>query len=219
MAGTFPAADGTFMVVLGDDNKAVYKAPVIGWTNVQGALCFPLVALPGLHIEHRTAIEHPSGHVTDPTHKLTFSTVDEWLAFIKKAKAPPGANRGITDSPEDRKEPDDRAAAMPDDDDGATTEMKEQQMADNAPHRLSEIHFGDKSYKSKSFWSMPSQNAVFEIEGGDNYPKDSRCIKVTRDEFAKLKKAGATKIDPTSGLVDGDDDTGSEDEDFDTGLV
>lgn len=208
MAGTFPAASDTFMVVHNEETGVVFRAPVVGWTNVQGNLCFPLVAIPGLHIEHRTAIEHPSGHITDPTHKLTFASLEEWTAFIEKAKAPPGANRAISKSPEDR-----RDDSMPDLT-GPEAEMAEENEADNAPAKApGEIHFGDKAYKTKSYWSMPSQNAVFEIEGGDNYPKDSRCIKVTRDEMMKLKKAGATKIDPTSGIVDDEQPEDDDDDD------
>ena len=56
---------------------------------------------------------------------------------------------------------------------------------------------------------------VSALEGGINYPKDERVTKVTREQFASLKRDGATKIDP-NGQVEEDP---ADDDDDDGGLV
>lgn len=183
----FPAQIGTFMIERDPaaNPPAVIRVPVIGWTHIQGNMAFPICAMNHGGLTHGKAILHPEGFVTDSVNGLTFETEAEWLNFIKTAKAP-------GDEPED-----DRAAAMPDDDE------PEEDVESVGP---AAIQFGTKTYKTNSFWSMPSENAIFQIEGGKPYPKDERCEKVTRDQYAALKKGGATVIDPTPGEVSEEDD-------------
>lgn len=181
----FPAQIGTFMIERDPsvNPPAVIRVPVIGWTHIQGNVAFPICAMNHGGLTHGKAILHPEGFVTDSVNGLTFETEAEWLNFIKTAKAP-------GDEPEE--ETDDRAAAMPEED-----------VESVGP---AAIQFGTKTYKTNSFWSMPSENAIFQIEGGKPYPKDERCEKVTRDQYAALKKGGATVIDPTPGEVSEEDD-------------
>lgn len=204
---TFPAQPGTFMITRDPSTSppSVIKVPVIGWNHVQGNMAFPVCVMNHGGLTHGKAILHPEGFVTDSVHGLTFETEAEWLSFMKTAKAKGNAE-------------DTRADAMPED------EPAEEPDVENGEDAMNEsvgpsgaIEFGTKTYKTNSFWSMPSENAIFQIEGGQPYPKDDRCSKVTRDEYAALKKKGASVIDPHSGVVG--EEPGDEDDDDAMDLV
>lgn len=193
----FPSTPGTFVATR--DHAAthgVYYIPVVGWAHVQGQLAFPILPIAFGGLTHGKCIVTPEGFVTDPTHGQVFDKIEDWIVFIDKAK-----RKG------DDPEPDGVATAAKD---PAPTKPAAAKTAPSGP-----IVFGTKTYQSKSFWSYPEQNAIFELEGGVPYPKDDRVQKVTRDQFAALKRDGATKIDP-NGQVEEDP---AEDEDDDGGLV
>ena len=188
----FPAQPGTFMITRDPSTSppSVIKVPVIGWNHVQGNMAFPVCVMNHGGLTHGKAILHPEGFVTDSVNGLTFETEAEWLSFMKTAKP-----KGATDE-----EPD--------------VENGEDAMNESVGPSGA-IEFGTKTYKTNSFWSMPSENAIFQIEGGQPYPKDDRCSKVTRDEYAALKKQGATVIDPNSGEVGGADSSDDDDDGMD----
>lgn len=102
-----------------------------------------------------------------------------------------------------------------------TSKDRAEAMPESAEAPSGAIRFGTKSYKTNSYWSIRSANAIFQVDGGDPYPTDDACEKVTRTEFMDLKRDGATVIDPLSGEVgevgdDGDDDevgNGGDDDD------
>lgn len=189
----FPAQPGTFMITRDPSTSppSVIKVPVIGWNHVQGNMAFPVCVMNHGGLTHGKAILHPEGFVTDSVNGLTFETEAEWLSFMKTAK-PKGATE-----------------AEPEEEDTRADAMNESVGPSGA------IEFGTKTYKTNSFWSMPSENAIFQIEGGQPYPKDDRCSKVTRDEYAALKKQGATVIDPNSGEVGGADSSDDDDDGMD----
>lgn len=207
----FPAQPGTFMITRDPSTSppSVIKVPVIGWNHVQGNMAFPVCVMNHGGLTHGKAILHPEGFVTDSVNGLTFETEAEWLSFMKTAK-PKGATEA---EPE---EEDTRADAMPDDEPDEEPDVENGEDAMNeAVGPSGAIEFGTKTYKTNSFWSMPSENAIFQIEGGQPYPKDDRCSKVTRDEYAALKKQGATVIDPNSGEVGGADSSDDDDDGMD----
>lgn len=179
----FPAQPGTFMITRDPSTSppSVIKVPVIGWNHVQGNMAFPVCVMNHGGLTHGKAILHPEGFVTDSVNGLTFETEAEWLSFMKTAM------------------PEDEPVEEPDVENGED-DMNEAVGPSGA------VEFGTKTYKTNSFWSMPSENAIFQIEGGQPYPKDERCEKVTRDEYAALKKKGASVIDPHSGEVPGEED-------------
>ena len=218
----FPAQPGTFMIERDPSVSPprVIRIPVIGWNHVQGNMAFPVCVMNHGGLTHGKAILHPEGFVTDSVHGLTFETEAEWSNYMKTAK--PGKARSAPQEPED----DDRASAMPDDasDDADGQQEGEDEDVRNGEDDQNErvgptgaIQFGKKTYSTNSFWSMPSANAIFQIEGGNVYPKDDRCEKIKRDDYAKLKKAGATVIDPHSGVVG--EEPGDEDDDDAMDLV
>lgn len=180
----FPAASGT-LVVIRDHEAALGHTftPVVGWCHVQGNLAFPVLAMAFGGMTHGKAIVSPDGFVTDPTHGMVFENVDEWTAFIDMAKEPTEASttEAVIDAALKSGKP-------------AAPETK--------PATTGKIAFGTKSYSTKSFWKVPDMKAVFEIEGGEVYPKDTRAEKVKREDFMALKKEGYTKIDPRSGVLD-----------------
>lgn len=218
----FPAQPGTFMIERDPSVSPprLNKVPVIGWNHVQGNMAFPVCVMNHGGLTHGKAILHPEGFVTDSVHGLTFETEAEWMNYMKTAKSTSKA----TSAPQEPDEPSE-PAEMPgdaiDDADEAATAADEdvRNGEDDANDRVGPIQFGRKTYSTNSFWSMPSANAVFQIEGGQHYPKDPRCEKVKRDEFAALKRAGATVIDPHSGEIGGAAEPEPEDDDDGMDLV
>ena len=214
----FPAQPGTFLIErdASVSPPRIIKVPVIGWNHVQGNVAFPVCVMNHGGLTHGKAILHPEGFVTDSVHGLTFETEAEWMNYMKTAK--PGKARSAPQEPEDN-----RAANMPDDgpDDADDAPAAEDVDVENGEDAMIEsvgpIPFGKKTYSTNSFWHMPSANAIFQIEGGNVYPKDDRCEKIKRDDYAKLKKAGATVIDPHSGVVG--EEPGDEDDDDAMDLV
>lgn len=209
----FPAAPGTHLLERdpGTSPPAVTRIPVIGWMYVQGTLAFPVCAMSHGGLTHGRAILHPDEFVTDPTHGLTFASVAEWMAFMKTAK--PTEKAVERDS-------EDRAAQMPaDDEDASDTSWR---LSEAAPEPEDEdvrhgeaagpaeaITFGSKAFTTNSFWAMPVENAIFQIAGGQPYPKDKRCTKIKRDDYMALKRAGYPVIDPHAApAAPADDDDG-----------
>lgn len=212
----FPAQPGTFMIERDPSAHppTVIRVPVIGWNHVQGNMAFPVCVMNHGGLTHGKAILHPEGYVTDSVHGQTFASEAEWMSFMKTAK------RG-QEEPEEA-EDEDRAASMPDNDPEPSDEPENEpdedveNGEDDANDHAAEgrpIEFGNKSYKSKSFWLLRGSEGhgigIFEIAGGENYPKDERVTKITRDEMATAKREGVPVIDPTSGEIgDEDDDDG-----------
>lgn len=216
----FPAQPGTFLIERDPaTNPAVIThIPVIGWQHLQGNLAFPIAVMNHGGLTHGKAILHPDGFVSDPTHGLTFADVAEWSAFIKTAKPKagpkmpsvtdgigPGIGRGTVDfNPDAAEAPDNRAAVMPD-----TSEPAKSRARPAAPQAAGKaIQFGTKVFSTNSFWRLKTENEhdpIFQIGGGDFYPKDARCEKIKREEYAAFKKAGSPVIDPrTFGSASGE---------------
>ena len=207
---TFPAQPGTFMIERDPSVSPprVIKVPVIGWNHVQGNLAFPVCVMNHGGLTHGKAILHPEGFVTDSVHGLTFESETEWMAYMKTTK------EKSTEKPVER-DSEDRAAKMPDDDENDAPDAPE--AADEATSfdgdtatRPAGIQFGTKTYATNSFWMLSDSEGhdigVFQIEGDTPYPKDDRCRKIKRDEFAAAKREGVPVIDPRSGEIPEDDD-------------
>lgn len=201
----FPAAAGTLVVIRDHDaTHGVTYTPVVGWCHVQGNLAFPILAMAFGGLTHGKAVVSPDGFVTDPTHQQVFENVDEWAAFIDRAKEPKEPSQ--TEKVIDKALKEDAAPGKP-----ATRAAKA------AP--TGQIIFGTKTFTTKSFWKVPEMEAIFEVEGNETYPKDPRAEKVKRDDYMALKKEGWTKIDPRSGVLEETEEveTVTEDEDDDDG--
>lgn len=203
----FPAQPGTFIVErdLTVSPPVTVRVPVVGWNHVQGTMAFPIAVMNHGGLTHGKAILHPEGFVSDPTHGQVFTNLEEWETFMRTAKpgrkqAPPKPSDEQADDYLETMEPADAYEA----------EQAEEEEVENGEDAANEavgpIEFGTKSYKSRSFWKYPLAGAIFQIEGGEPYPKDDRVEKITRDEFAALKKDGYAVIDPTLGEVSEEDD-------------
>jgi len=209
----FPAQPGTLMLVRDPGVTTIQRVPVIGWQHMQGNLAYPICVMNHGGLTHGKAILHPEGFVTDAIHGLTFESEAEWVNFIKSAK-PKSAQKPV------ERDSDDRAAKMPDEDaddapdapetDDEDVHNGEDDANDRAAADHGSITFGTKTYKTNSFWVLADREGhdigVFQIEGDTPYPKDDRCRKVTRDEFAAAKREGVPVIDPHSGEIPEDDD-------------
>lgn len=208
----FPAQPGTFMIERDPSDNSIMRIPVIGWQHIQGNLAYPVCVMSHNGLTHNKAILHPEGYVTDAIHRAVFGTLDEWLNFMKTAKS---TNRVLEaplpydpttqpyDEPNRHVDAADRArqaASMPDD------TPKARPGPAPAPKATPSfaITFGTKSFKTKSFWQCEA--GVFTIDGGQPYPKDERCAKITRDEYDNAKRAGAKVIDPRAAADEDDDD-------------
>lgn len=88
MSNTFPALAGTFLIQIDDTADAGYRlTPVIGWQATQGTRVAPLIAQAPIPLKHGTALVLPmwdgsEAMVSDPTHRATFDSIDEWVDFI-----------------------------------------------------------------------------------------------------------------------------------------
>lgn len=191
MSHYFAAAPGTLIITRDrESTHGVVYMPVVGWCHIQGNLAFPIAALNFGGMTHGMAILDPGGFVTDPIHMQIFENIDTWINFIDLAKEPkPKAAAEEIERIPETEEPDVRNGE--DDMNARVGEDKPMQ-----------IQFGDKAYKSKSFWKAPYLESIFEIEGGQNYPRDERVEKITREDFTALKKSGWDVIDPHTGVVD-----------------
>lgn len=196
--GFLPAAASCFVVTadFSVSPAVAYHIPIVGWQHVQGNLCFPMTAMAFGGMTHGSAILHESGWVTDPTHRLCFTNLEEWMQFIRTAKPKDAAKTGAQLAAEAKQKPAETAAES-DEDEPATeapaTPKKRAGGGKAAEADANGIVWGSKTYTNKTFWQC--ERGIFILEGGTPYPK-SGATKVTRDEHAAAKRAGASVIDP-----------------------
>lgn len=186
---TFPALPGT--VLRQYDADGDYKdTPIIGWQHVQGNMCFPVF---------------PCGNRSVGPGSVLIIPVNEW---VPQMFVHPSSQTSTEDEDEIKQIVADALGAAEESGEVAAATTKPGKAAtpvqpDGKPDTRP-IKFGAETYKTKSFWHWELANVVFEIEPENVIPKDPRVVKVKRDEYAKLKRDGAAKIDPHSGLIHGD---------------
>lgn len=215
--GFLPAAAGCFVVTadFGQSPPVAYHVPIVGWQHVQGNMCFPMTAMNFGGVSHGSAILHESGWITDPTHRLCFENLQEWIAFIRTAKPKDTAKTGAQLAAEAKQKPAETAAEE-EEAPAATSAPVARRKAADAPKTAAPaatgIVWGSKSYTGKSFWQC--ERGIFILEGGVPYPK-SGATKVTRDEHAAAKRAGAQVIDPHASAEEPETTTEDEDDGMD----
>jgi len=182
---TFPALPGTVIQQYDADGDFT-ETPIVGWQHVQGNMCFPVFPCGNRSVGPGTVIAIPNGsgrwHFVHPSSQ----TSSDDVFYIKQIVA--DALGAAEESGE--------VAAATTKPGKATTPVQPDGKPDTRP-----LKFGAETYKTKSFWHWEIANAVFEIEPENVIPKDPRVVKVKRDEYAKLKRDGAVKMDPHSGLI------------------
>lgn len=202
MNNQFPAIQGT--VLRQFDNDGDHRDyPVVGWMNLTGTLAIPILPVGGQTVGPGSIIITPHNEfVTE-----LFSHPSSGLVFDDLDAAADHVGQYLAEHP------------LPKQAEPAATATTTAAPKSNGPQQdpKAPLHFGAKKYATKSYWSWPDQNAVFEIEAEAVYPSDARAKKVKREEYAALKRAGATKIDPHAGeVVDdqteaaGDEETGED---------
>jgi hypothetical protein len=210
MLNTIAAAPGTKMLCFDPGTGQITEHAIIAWTHVTGSYACPITCIRNGGLTHGRAVLHPGGMVDDPTHGLSFSDENEWLAFIRKAKPPKNSppkdldvQEGIDCTIDEiERNHDDTMAEAAEGPDEEEVEDEDGESPDVDP-----INFGTKTFKTNSFWLMPRDEFIFQIDGGQPYPKDDRCEKIKGDEFRQYKKDGYTVIAPESyGMVEDDED-------------
>lgn len=182
---TFPAQPGTILRQYDADGD--YKdTPIIGWQHIQGNMCFPVFPCGARSVGPGSVIILPVNEwipemFVHPSSQTCTTERDEIEGIVSEAL---GAAEEAGETP------------------AATTKTIAVQ-PDGKPD-TKPINFGATTYKTKSFWHWQAANVVFEIDGEQVVPSDPRVTKIKRDEYAKLKRDGAAKIDPHSGLIHGD---------------
>ena len=192
MITIFPAAPGTTLLAY-DFNARVTHTPVIGWQHIQGQIAFPVTVVNHGGMTHGNAVQHPDGMVSDPTHRIAFKDVAEWVAFMKTAKAPKA-----TSSPVDEEEEDDTTTTPF----SVYPEERVQPAAAPSPAPV-KARIPDKPkgkpqvFKSKSFWKLVHEPHVFVVEGGVEAPakNDPDYEKITREEMLELKRKSHTELE------------------------
>jgi len=164
MSDAFAAIPGTMLVRLDPEAERGFVAtPIIGCLTTKGTRVAPLTAQAPIPIQHGVAIVVPGNEwipemVNDPTYRLTFDGVEEWMSFV------------------DRQDPD-----------STPTVSSHQPHVGTLPWvvfdesktfvKTSYWHFKDGS-----------DEFVFEVAGGDLLPNDSRVVRSNRKDFLILKK-------------------------------
>lgn len=188
-----PASGETTIIDEVGDNIA----QVVAWQHIQGAMLFPMFAMNRPGVRNNEAIWHQDGTVTHPASQTLFPDVDTWTNWAKengpldKGTEEPAAAANASSKPAG----------------GKTTAPNPVPITARPADTTSSfgpIKFGTKTYSTKSYWTWPNMKVLFEIEGGVPYPDDPRVEKIKRDEFAQLKRDGFDKIDPSSGVLNGD---------------
>lgn len=181
MINVWPASPGTVVRIFDADGDWT-DTPVVGWISIApGNMAQPIMPVGNRPILPNTVIITPGNewqpeHFTHPSSGNVFNDWDacrDWIAGHLEENPVPA--------------PTERADAT--------------KTVNVAPNPRAPLHFGAQTYRTKSYWHWPDQNAVFEIEGESVIPSDSRVKKVKRDEWNVLKRDGATVIDPHAGEV------------------
>ena len=195
MNNQFAAAPGSVLRQYDEDGDH-RDYPIVGWSNITGYLAMPILTVGGQTVGPGSII------ITEHNEwvPLLFSHQSSGMVFDNEEAARDHVAEYLTEHP--MPEIPERASAAP----AATT------AATNSPRPdpRAPLHFGAKKYATKSYWSWPGQNAVFEIEADAVYPSDDRVKKIKRDEYAALKRDGATKIDPHAGEIIGETEAPAE---------
>lgn len=192
---TFPAQPGTVLLQYDADGDYT-TTPIIGWQHVSGNMCFPVFPTGSRSVGPGSVLAIPNGDdflYVHPTTQKCSSDLDFMSGIVSES---------LGDAEESGEAP--AATTKPGKPSAPIT-------ADGKPDSKP-INFGAQTYKTKSFWHWPVANVVFEIEGEHVVPSDPRVVKIKRDEYAKLKRDGAAKIDPHSGLIHGDTEDPSPEE-------
>jgi hypothetical protein len=175
-----PALPGTFLREWDADGDT-RDTPIIGWTYVTGNMGFPIFPVGGRSVGPHALIFVPVGDPDmniglwcHPSSQLATGDYAAAESVVVAAMETVGAPEpDLKDRPVD-------PAGQPD---------------------MKPIHFGAATYKTQSFWHWPTANAIFKIEPEHVIPSDARIVKIKRDEFAKLKRDGASVIDPHNGVI------------------
>jgi len=191
---TFPASPGTYLRQFDADGDYT-DTPILAWQHISGNMAFPIFPVGNRSVGPGSLIYIPDGMWSHPS---SGTVLEDWTDarahvadFMEQHPAEPRMEKPL---PKD-------VPVQP----------------DGKPD-LRPLHFGEQSYKTKSFWHWPTANVIFEIEGEQVYPSDPRVVKVKRDEWAKLKRDGASVIDPHHGVVqepdEQDEQPEAEEDDF-----
>lgn len=194
MNNQFPAQPGT-VVRQYDDDGEYRDIPVVGWMNITGQLANPICPVPGVVVSKNSLIVIPAAGEwfwCHPDSGKVFTTGDAAEEFVGDY---------LAENP------------MPKPMERGAEPTKDQYAKPTPGPDTRPLHFGNQTYKTRSFWHWPDANAVFEIDGEQVYPSDARAVKVKRDEYAQLKRDGAVVIDPHAGVIE-ENEPGAEEDDF-----
>lgn len=203
MTTIFPAPPGTYLVERKPDEGRTEYTPVVGYYHVQGGIVFPLCPIAHGGLTRYRALLTPDGYVTDPSAGLVCASLAEWEKIADTegyskmkvrngipAAPDPAREKGVTDDPAD---PEGETVTV--EADGVVSkEQAEQKARAAAPTRIPDKPKGKPQvFKTTSFWRMTDGSDIFQIAGGVEAPakNDGDFVKITRDEFASLKREGA----------------------------
>lgn len=202
MTTIFPAPAGTYMVERKPDEGRTEYTPVVGYYHVQGGIVFPLCPINHGGLTRYRALLTPDGFVTDPSAGLVCASLEEWERIadtegyakmkvrngVTAAAAPAAGGDDTADEPE--------VVAM----EGVVSKEQATRQAEHAakpkpaPARIPDKPKGKPQvFKTTSFWRMTDGGDIFQVAGGVEAPakNDGDFQKITRDEFASLKREGA----------------------------
>lgn len=193
----FPAEPGTWLIDMDPDVEPI---PIIGWV-ASANTAFPILPISADPVSGHAYRLAGTGAVVDPAWSRTFESEEAWRAAAgREAPYEPGTSLFFS-APE-------KKAAKPK---ASSSSSSTSAAVPNVPG-IERLDFGNKSYKSKSFWHYRDDDHefVFELPGETPIPTNEEVDKITRAKFFELRK------DLTVAAVNPDELLGSdEDEDDD----
>lgn len=192
MSESFAAQPGTMLIKATDTaERGFIFIPIVGWEKTKGGRAAPLVPQVPIAIQHGVAIVMPGNEwVPEVVSDPTYKcTFDSVEKWLAFITEKEDTEGGISGS---------------------------EDIAD----LMASVNFGEKSFVKNSYWIFREGEIefLFEIEGGEPLPDDSRVTKSNRRDFLVMKKVTPV-ADPNGVPEDGEEDPEPEvEEEDDAGL-
>ena len=185
MLDSFPAAPGTFLITADPDGRNYTTTPIVGWGVAKNGRAEPITPLAAQPVKHGMAYLIP---IPDSGEMTVFDPV-----YNKKANAVEDWLAFVSKK---------------------SASVREAEEEGTIPAAALGVAFGDKTFVKSSFWIFRdgTHEFIFEVDGGDPLPEDTRVTKTNRKDYATLKKT-VTVVSVADLMADAGEDPEPEVED------
>lgn len=183
MLDSFPAAPGTFLIIAGPGSKDYTTIPVVGWGIAKNGRAEPITPVAAQPITHGMAYLIP---IPDSGEMTIFDPV-----YNKKANTLEDWLAFVSKK---------------------SAKVRAAEKSGEIPVASLGVAFGDKTFVKTSFWIFRdgTHEFIFEVDGGEPLPEDTRVTKTNRNDYTLLKKTAkvvsvAELMAETEGMGDSED--------------